>query len=509
MIGVWQQWQRRTAVTPLHDTRHGTPPKVEGDSLSAILSGRRGIVMYDRATDTLHVSVAEPGARSYPDNDAPGMSRERRKELDDRYGDEPRVKYVSSEFKDGFGLRLDGGHIEPYNGGMGGAPTRATMFNPLGVEALARLLDAEPAFGRWMTHEQQSFYGDRGPSYTARDWVARYSDMRTTFASRRTAGRWEYLDQRWVETKDGRRISLSHVELPRWGTPLRAILAEDSPRGREIGFLSYEFVGDLPPRVDHVEVQPPYQRQGIATAMWRYAEEVAPGIQHSHLQLPDGRAWIESLGSRTANSWSHLTLFHGTCDYWAQRILREGLRPRTDTGVRGGWSNEALSHDGRVYLAVRGSNILSSAMREAVESAAYDAYRDRIAELSPGWEYDGHNLMRLASTLGRWGGGDFRYGDPQHIRDEEGMAKAQDLSARLYAALRGEGGFAPVLLEVKVPREHWGQFEADEDTYAYSVPGAGETGMPEWLLSLGADAVVAYRGTIPASWITVAQKGWR
>lgn len=44
-----------------------------------------------------------------------------------------------------------------------------------------------------------------------------------------------------------------------------------------------------------VGVHDSFQRQGIATEMWKFAKERYPNIVHSNARLPDGKAWIESL----------------------------------------------------------------------------------------------------------------------------------------------------------------------------------------------------------------------
>lgn len=113
-------------------------------------------------------------------------------------------------------------------------------------------------------------------------------------AIERTA--FQRLDQSRVVPIERGQVSLTLVELQ--GSPVakRGILAETSVGGTEMGYLTWEYGGSRPPRVDHVEVHPPYRRQGLATAMWHFAQEVAPGIEHGML-LPDGEAWVQSLGS--------------------------------------------------------------------------------------------------------------------------------------------------------------------------------------------------------------------
>jgi hypothetical protein len=45
-----------------------------------------------------------------------------------------------------------------------------------------------------------------------------------------------------------------------------------------------------------VAVRPDRQRQGIATMLWKRAQSLMPGLRHSSMLTPDGRAWAMSLG---------------------------------------------------------------------------------------------------------------------------------------------------------------------------------------------------------------------
>lgn len=54
--------------------------------------------------------------------------------------------------------------------------------------------------------------------------------------------------------------------------------------------------------VDGIEVDPDYQRRGVATALWNHANSlgVTPKPKHSPNQTGDGRAWAERVGSKVA-----------------------------------------------------------------------------------------------------------------------------------------------------------------------------------------------------------------
>ena len=174
------------------------------------------------------------------------------------------------------------------------------------------------------------------------------------------------------------------------------------------------------------------------------------------------RADYATIHGKTAGI-SFLDLYHGTAGLYADKIVREGLQPRDTTGVDNHWSDAAISHEGLVYLAHPSRlSICVNAMRSAMEVA----------------------LKKL-------------YG-AEHAYELKGDAKARaEVDPRVQA----------VLLRVRVPSSAFVNFESDEDEANYAGPVSEMTGMPEWMGSIGAMGVVAYRGSIPASWISVAERG--
>lgn len=45
-----------------------------------------------------------------------------------------------------------------------------------------------------------------------------------------------------------------------------------------------------------IEVHPDYQRQGIATAMWKYAKSYGFNPMHELIKTENGKAWAEAVG---------------------------------------------------------------------------------------------------------------------------------------------------------------------------------------------------------------------
>lgn len=159
-----------TAATPLADTRYGTPAATTGDRLdpSADL-----VVHYDRNADTLHVTHI--GEARWPVVKAPDMGLDR-----DQYRDGPDWTWVAFDYHEGASLVCRDGGIALMNGSGSITPGNATWLNPFAVEALARLLDTEPRYGRHMLRADTT----HGRDYMARDWVARFNDLRGHLAHR-------------------------------------------------------------------------------------------------------------------------------------------------------------------------------------------------------------------------------------------------------------------------------------------------------------------------------------
>jgi 2'-5' RNA ligase/GNAT superfamily N-acetyltransferase len=80
---------------------------------------------------------------------------------------------------------------------------------------------------------------------------------------------------------------------------------------REIGFLAWKNGV-----VEHVEVAEEFRRKGFATAMFNWAKEIEPDLQHSTKLLPDGREWVQSFGSLDAVAGSDtVVLWRGVADW--------------------------------------------------------------------------------------------------------------------------------------------------------------------------------------------------
>ena len=68
------------------------------------------------------------------------------------------------------------------------------------------------------------------------------------------------------------------------------------------GYLSWhDAQGKEPDTIQHIEVAPGYQRQGIATAMFGHAKTITPGLHHA--TDPDdwtdeGHAWADAVDRR-------------------------------------------------------------------------------------------------------------------------------------------------------------------------------------------------------------------
>lgn len=80
-----------------------------------------------------------------------------------------------------------------------------------------------------------------------------------------------------------------------WGA---AIHATDTTTGEYAGSLIWRPTGE----VGHVEVWPEHQNKGVATHMWKLAQQAHkdapfhyPEIQHSTFRSVDGDAWAHSL----------------------------------------------------------------------------------------------------------------------------------------------------------------------------------------------------------------------
>ncbi|AON96848.1 hypothetical protein BI081_gp097 [Mycobacterium phage Tonenili] len=64
-----------------------------------------------------------------------------------------------------------------------------------------------------------------------------------------------------------------------------------------VGWLDWTPGGE----VENIEIHPDYQRRGIASEMWRRAQDIDPYISHSRAQTSEGKAWAAAVGGRTAS----------------------------------------------------------------------------------------------------------------------------------------------------------------------------------------------------------------
>lgn len=359
---IRDQWRQRITAT-LPEERYGTPANVRGHRSNQCQ------VWYNRDTDTLIFEPAEDQGTYYePEHLRP-------EGIPDFYTP-PGKTFGPIGLANGAALVIANGEIAPQSGGA--APTSPTMFNPLYIETLERLLDTFPEYGRYRLHEA-------GFSYFSETWTAR-----------------QFL------------TNVNH---------LRADIAKKA-------------------------------------------------------------------------QFRELVLWHGTISYYADRIKREGLTPRNQTGVLNHWSEQWGSREGLVYL--------SHSSRLTVSRSAMTKARDTLAEEFYGAEKkaldaEGEKLRR---KLDSWSGGDPNDPDARAAYDEWTVR-----SRALYERTRNDPRLQPVLLKVTIPPEGWKNLRPDEDTADYSVEVSKMTGMPEWMGSIGSDAVVAYQGAIPPQWITEHLRG--
>lgn len=182
-----------------------------------------------------------------------------------------------------------------------------------------------------------------------------------------------------------------------------------------------------------------------------------------------------------------ITLFHGTIGFYADQVLAEGLKPRNATGVANHWSATAISFDGRVYLSHSSRMTVSrsaiSSARKVVTKKLYplEELEDRLWAIRPD-NYRGQGIT------------------PEYT------ALSEQIEA-MRAQIEADPRLESVILSVTIPPSAWGNLEPDEDTRFFTEPTTEATGFPEWMSSLGSDAVVAYRGEIPTSWIKVQARG--
>lgn len=65
--------------------------------------------------------------------------------------------------------------------------------------------------------------------------------------------------------------------------------------GRSVGFLEWNSAPIFRGAVSHIEVEPEYQRRGIATSMWHAAQRTGVPIRHASGRTESGESWVRSL----------------------------------------------------------------------------------------------------------------------------------------------------------------------------------------------------------------------
>lgn len=84
-------------------------------------------------------------------------------------------------------------------------------------------------------------------------------------------------------------VTFSHQE-----GSLNTVVVAKHPTAGVIGTLG--LVGSENPRVSWLDVHPDWRRKGVATGMWKYAQEQGLNPSHSTTRTPDGDSWAKSLG---------------------------------------------------------------------------------------------------------------------------------------------------------------------------------------------------------------------
>lgn len=77
------------------------------------------------------------------------------------------------------------------------------------------------------------------------------------------------------------------------------------PTGGKVGQLYLTGQGHGGRVVGNIDVEPEFQRKGIATAMWNYAKQSGFQPAHSPQRTPAGEAWAKSTGDATPKFYSN------------------------------------------------------------------------------------------------------------------------------------------------------------------------------------------------------------
>lgn len=432
------------------------------------------------------------------------------------------------------------GELSPGSGAN--APTSQTVYNPLFIEALERLVDTFPEFGRRPLYESSAGDPYNTPARISSVWdfLRSVNEMRFEYATQHPGG-----VNIWASLHTGsqtRRLWRGLQVADATDEELEAIRRDPAGFARQhlndpIGIhwtddpsSAWNFSQGRDPEGWASESDGFDEDEG---GIWTIGLVLEGEVAESDIVQPgtaehDGYAFsdaildygiereitvrggtpvrltsvtVTAVGENGADvdfhaglgmtklAWNTngITLFHGTIGYYADQVLAEGLKPRNATGVANHWSATAISFDGRVYLShssrmtVSRSAILSA--RKVVTKKLYplEELEDRLWAIRPD-NYRGQGIT------------------PEYT------ALSEQIEA-MRAQIEADPRLESVILSVTIPPSAWGNLEPDEDTRFFTEPTTEATGFPEWMSSLGSDAVVAYRGEIPTSWIKVQARG--
>lgn len=90
-------------------------------------------------------------------------------------------------------------------------------------------------------------------------------------------------------------INYRHLDSGRLGA---RVIAEHPEHGYVGHMLLLGLRGGSGRKIRDISVKPEFQRQGIATGMYRYAEAAGLKPKHSDQRTDQGEAWARSLGVR-------------------------------------------------------------------------------------------------------------------------------------------------------------------------------------------------------------------
>ena len=103
-------------------------------------------------------------------------------------------------------------------------------------------------------------------------------------------------------------LNLAIVDWPHQ-KPVRALKAVVN--GRAVGSLHWN--GD--PASEHygvamlIDVEPEFQRKGIATQLWKHAQSLTPAIHQGPTRTPEGAAWARTVSPEQDHSYTPMESF--------------------------------------------------------------------------------------------------------------------------------------------------------------------------------------------------------